>query len=258
MITATSATPDISDRTVFRRAARAEWTRLRTLRSTWCCLFAATGLMTFIAAAAGAGHHGEEPAPIWQAAQVAIVPGQFAFLVVVLLAVTSDYATGAIRSSLQWVPRRRVLLLARTLVPVLAVTVCAVLASIASMLVAWGLLGGAAEVVTADIAASLARIALVITFGGLLTMGLGLLLRNTAGTLTAIFLLFLALPIALGNSGVGLLTSLSDRLPGRAIISVIVVDEVELSAGAIATVMVAWTIAAMASGSWSLLTRDTA
>ena len=248
---------DVPTRSLFRRAAAAEWTRLWTLRSTWWTLLAAAALMLFVGAAAGSDHTGGDPAPIWQAAQFAIVPGQFAFLLVVLLAITGEYSTGAIRSSLQWVPKRAVLLAARTLVPVFFVTACSVVLSAATDFVAWGFLGQAAEVVPGDIAASLGRIALVVAFGGVLTVGLGLFLRSTAGTLTAIFLLVLVLPIALGNTGVRWLTAISDQLPGRAIVSMVVVDEVELAASTVATVMITWTIAAVIAGGWSLIRRDT-
>lgn len=244
-----------STTTVFRRAAAAEWTRLWSLRSTWWSLLAAAGMMLFVGAAAGAGHDGVDPAPIWQPAQIAIVPGQFAFLLVVLLPVTGEYATGAIRSTLQWVPRRGILLAARVLVPVAVVTACAVMVAAVTTLVVWGFVGPAAEVVAGDIAAGLGRIALIVAFGGLLTVGFGLLLRSTAGTLTSLFLLLFALVIALGNTGIPWLTAVSDHLPGRAVVAL--VDEGELAAGTIATVMVAWTAAALVAGGWSLLRRDT-
>ena len=254
-MTAPTAPTGLPTLTVFRRAAAAEWARLWTLRSTWWCLLGATGLMLAIGVAAGSGHSGG-PAPIWLAAQFAIVPGQFAFLLIVLLAVTSDFTTGAIRSSLQWIPRRGVLLAARTTVPIAFATACAVVVSAGTDLVAWGLLGRAAEVVPRDVAASLGRIALVVAFGSVLAVGIGLFLRSTAGTLTAIFLLVLVLPIALGNTGLASLTAISDALPGRAIVSLLVVDEVELTTGAIATVIAAWAIGASLAGGWSLLRRD--
>lgn len=254
--TTTSLPTDPSPVTVFRRAAVAEWTRLWTVRSTWWCLLVGAALMLLIGAAAGADS-GAVAAPIWHAAQFAIVPGQFAFLLVVALSVPGEYSTGAIRSSVQWVPRRGVLFAARTLVPAVVVTICAVVLAAAADFVAWALLGDAAVVVARDIAASLGRIALVVAFGGVLAVGLGLFLRSTAGTLTAIFLLILALPIALGNTGVRWLIAISDHLPGRAIVSMLVIDEVELAPGTIARVMIAWTVAAVVAGGWSLLRRDT-
>jgi hypothetical protein len=247
---------DVSTATLFRRAAAAEWIRLRTLRSTWLALLAATTLLVFIGAAAGAGHSGDRPAPIWQPAQMALVPGQFAFLVVVLLAVTAEYPTGAIRSTLQWTPRRGVLFAARAVVPVVAVTAYAVIVAAGTALVARVFVGEAAEVDAGDIAASLGRVALVIGFGGLLTVGLGLLLRNTAATLTVLFLLMFALVITLGNSGVRWLITISDHLPGRAIVSFLVVDEVDLTPTKAATVIVGWTVVALSAAGWSLLRRD--
>ena len=261
MMTATTAsstaTREATTSLVLRRAASAEWTRLRTVRSTWWCLLAATALMVVIGAAAGSGHTGPEPAPIWQAAQVAMVPAQFAFLLVVLLAGTSDYSTGAIRSTLLWVPRREVLLAARTTVTVAFATGSAVVSSAVTGLVAWAFLGSSAEIVVVDIAASLARIALVVSFGGFLAVGLGLALRSTAGALTSIFLLMFILVVTLGNSGVPWLVTISDHLPGRAVISLLVVDEAELPATTAAIVMVAWAAAALGAGGWSLLRRDT-
>lgn len=253
---ATTVAKDVPISTLFRRAAWAEWTRLWTLRSTWWALLAGAALMLFIGGAAGSGNEAGDPAPIWHAAQIALIPGQFAFLLVVLLAVTGEYSTGAIRSTLQWVPRRGVVLATRLLVPVLFASFVAVIAAAATDLVAWAFLGDTAVVVPGDIAASLGRVALVVAFGGVLTVGIGLLLRSTAGTLTAIFLLMLVLPIALGNSGVPWLISISDHLPGRAVVAMLVVDEVELPS-TIAQVMMGWTTAAMVAGAWSLLRRDT-
>jgi ABC-2 type transport system permease protein len=241
---------------LLRRALAAEWTRIWTLRSTWWSLGGATLLMLFIAAAAGSGNVSSDPAPIWHAGQVAMVPAQFAFLLVVMLAVTGEYSTGAIRSTLQWAPRRGVVAAARLLVPVGFVALAGVIAAVAADLVAWALLGETAAVVTGDILVSLGRVALVIGFGGLLAAGLGLLLRNTAGTLTAIFLLILALPIALGNTGVPWLVTFSDFLPGRAVVSLLVVDEVELAGSTIAIVIATWSVAAVVAGIRSLIQRD--
>lgn len=256
MTVAATTSPAPSNAPVLARAAAAEWTRLWTVRSTWWSLLAAAGLMLLIGAAAGSEADPGETAPIWYAAQFAIVPGQFAFVLLVVLAVGGEYSTGALRSSLQWVPRRGVLLAARVLVPIAVAAVCAVVVAAATDVVAWVFLGDAAEVVPRDIAASLGRIALVVAFGSALAVGLTLLFRSTAGSLTAFLLLVLALPIALGNTGVPWLVAVSDALPGRAIISLVVVEQDELAGSAIARVMVGWTLVALGAGGWSLLRRD--
>jgi ABC-2 type transport system permease protein len=110
---ATAVPRDVSTTTLLGRAARAEWARLWTLRSTWWALLAGAALMLFIGGVAGPGNEGGAAAPIWHAAQIALIPGQFAFLLIVLLAVTGEYTTGTIRSTLQWVPRRGVVLATR-------------------------------------------------------------------------------------------------------------------------------------------------
>ena len=244
--------------TVFCRAAVAELTRLVTIRSTWWSLLAASALMLFIGGAAGSSPpDAGEMAPIWFAAEFAILPGQFVFLLIVLLAVTGEYATGAIRSSLQWVPRRGILLAARTLVPVAFATVCAVVISTATDLVAWGFLGEHAEVVPGDIARSLGMIAVVVAVGGLLTVGLSLVLRSTAGALISIVLLIFALPVMLGNIGVQLLTTIAEYLPGSVFMALLEATGEERAAGTVALVLVAWTSAAVFSGGWSLVRRDT-
>lgn len=245
--------------TLLARAVSAEWTRLVTVRSTWWSLLAAGGLMLFIGGAAGSSApEGAAEAPIWYAAEFAILPGQFAFVLVVLLAVTGDHATGAIRSSLQWIPRRGILVVARTVVPVAFAVVCAVLLSAATDLVAWAFLGPAAEVVPGDIARSLAMIALVAAVGGLLAVGLGMLLRSTAGALISIFLLLFALPVMLGNSGVRWLTTIAEHLPGSVLISLLQATEVERGVGTVVAVLLAWVTAALVAGGWSFVRRDAA
>lgn len=242
---------------VLRRAATAEVTRLLTIRSTWWALLAAAGLMLFVGGAAGSQPPEDGGfAPIWFAAEFAILPGQFVYLLIVLLAVTGEYATGAIRSSLQWVPRRGVLLTARTLVPIAFTAACAVVISLAADLVAWAFLGEHAEVIPGDIARSLATIALVIVVGGLLTVGIGMLLRSTAGTLISIVLLIFALPVMLGNAGVGWLTTFAEHLPGSVIISMLEATDEPRAAGTVATVLILWTTAVMVLGGLAFLRRD--
>lgn len=176
MTTAGPASLPMEAAKMFRLAAESELAHLWTLRIDLGALLAAAALMLLIGAAFGVDHSDGDPVPIWYAAQLAIVPGQFAILLAVLLAVTGEYSTGALRSTLQWVPRRGVLLAARVLVPVAFATAWAVAVSTATDLLAWSFLGEAAEVVPGDVAASLGRIALVVAFGSVLAVGLGLLL----------------------------------------------------------------------------------
>lgn len=113
--------------TVLARAAGAEWLRLRTVRTTgWCLLAAAVaivgiGSLTALDEAEMASSIGIT-APATLAGEYGTLVGQFALLLVVLLAVTSEYGSGAIAPTLQWTPRRGVLLAARVAVPVAVAT----------------------------------------------------------------------------------------------------------------------------------------
>jgi ABC-2 type transport system permease protein len=213
--------------------------------------------MLFIGGAAGADHSEGTPAPIWFAAEFGLMPGQFGFLLIVVLAVTSEFSTGMVRSSLQWTPRRGVLLAARLLVPVAFATVCSVIVAAAADLVAWGFIGAGAEVVPADIARSLATIALVVAVGAVLAAGFGLLLRSTAGTLTTIFLLMLVLPLILVAPEVPWLAKIGTHLPGFANMSLLSATDVDLAVRTAVIVLISWTTAAMVAGGWALLRRDT-
>ncbi|MGY2082392.1 hypothetical protein [Blastococcus sp. SYSU DS0539] len=245
--------------TVFARAASAEWLRLRTVRTTWWCLGAAAlavvgiGTSTAVEEAAMATAAGTT-ATAAVAGQYGVVVGQFALLVLVLLAVTQEYASGAIGPTLQWTPRRGVLLAARVAVPAVVATVAGVLlalvADVAARLIAPDLTLRAGE-----LADSLGGIAAVLLAGSVLTAGAGLLLRSTAAALAAVFLLQLVLPALLPAFGAEWLTVLAEWLPGSAAIWTLL-GELDMAAGQATALLVGWAAVALAAGGWSLLRRD--
>lgn len=239
----------------------AEWIRIRSLTSTWWALIAGAVVSVGMGLTFGFEFR-DEPTPIWSAGELAIIPVQLAVLVVVALSVTSDYTTGAIRSTLQRVPRRGILLLARTAVAVLvAATAGAVLAAVADV-AAWVMLGTSAETSGLDVARSLASVAGVLAAGAILTVGIGFLTRSTAGTLTGVLLLLLVLPLMLKVMGIDLdapwLAAVGRHLPGYAAASLLSAHGVEMDAVTAALVLGGWTATAMGLGAWSLLGRDAA
>ena len=243
---------------VFGRAAAAEWTRLRTVRTTWWCLLAAAVTIMGIGAtmafdADDVLASGELP-PATLAGEFGLLPGQFALLVLALLAVSQEYATGAIGPTLQWTPRRGVLLAARTAVPVLVATVAGLLLVLATD-VAAVLIAPELSLTFADLADSLGRIAAVLLAGGALAVGVGLLLRSTAGALATVFLLQLVLPFLLPAFGVQWMADLGELLPGSGAIWTLI-GEPEMTAAQATTLLVGWAAAALIAGGWSLLRRD--
>jgi ABC-2 type transport system permease protein len=243
---------------VFGRAAAAEWTRLRTVRTTWWCLLAAAVTIMGIGAtmafdADDVLASGELP-PATLAGEFGLLPGQFALLVLALLAVSQEYATGAIGPTLQWTPRRGVLLAARVAVPVLVATVAGLLLVLATDFVAV-LIEPQLPLTVADLADSLGRISAVLLAGGALAVGVGLLLRSTAGALATVFLLQLVLPFLLPAFGVQWMADLGELLPGSGAIWTLI-GEPEMTAAQATTLLVGWGSAALVAGGWSLLRRD--
>jgi ABC-2 type transport system permease protein len=239
------------------RAAAAEWTRLRTVRTTWWCLLAAAVTvvgMGVLAAADEATYAAYGTAPATLAGEYGTLPGQFALLVLALLAVTSEHATGVFGPTLLWTPRRRVLLAARVAVPVAVATVAGVLLALVADLVARAV-APELTLTAGGLAGSLARVAAVLAAGGVLAVGTGLLLRSTAGALATVFLVQLVLPFLLPGFGVAWLADLGELLPGSGAVWTLL-GEPDMSAAQATALLAGWAAVALAAGGWSLLRRD--
>jgi ABC-2 type transport system permease protein len=122
-------------------ALHAEWTKLRTLASTWWLLLAVAALTVVVGAAAAAAvrcrplgcapaQMGADPAKISLAG---VDLGQVVVALLAVLAVGGEYGTGMIRVTLAATPRRLVMLAAKAVVVTgwaLAAAVVAVLGSV--------------------------------------------------------------------------------------------------------------------------------
>jgi ABC-2 type transport system permease protein len=99
-----------------RQALHAEWTKLRTLASTGWLLLAAVALTAAVSTAAAAavkcpsGHCAEDPAKI---SLTGVYLGQAVVAVVAVLAISGEYSTGMIRTTLTAMPRRVTVLAAK-------------------------------------------------------------------------------------------------------------------------------------------------
>jgi ABC-2 type transport system permease protein len=251
---------EVSTGRVFLRTCSAEWTRLWSVRSTWWFLVAATVVMVglgtalgFEAAADPVELHGE---PAWTTAQYIAMPAQFALLGLALTAVTSDYATGGIVPVLQWTPRRAVFFAARTLVTVAAATSLGVLLAAASGVLAFATAGSAFTLQPNDGLDMAATVGFVVAAGTMIAVGLGFMLRNTAGTLIGVFLLIVVLPLLLPLFGDGMST-LAQVLPGSGAIFLLFGDLPGMTKQSSVITLLAWAAGTLLVG-WSRLMRDDA
>lgn len=181
----------------FAHTLRAEWVKLRSLRSTWAtlgCLFAVgiglTLLMTgpVVASEYASASAAEQAA--WDPTQHSLMVFMLAQLiigVVGILMVTSEYATGQIATSVMASPRRYRLLAAKAVV----ITGVAAIAGQMLMFTAFWL-GQAmiatrgvphAEIADPGVLSAIVGGGLYLTAIALLAVGLGAITRATAGAL---------------------------------------------------------------------------
>ncbi|WP_018349198.1 ABC transporter permease [Longispora albida] len=247
-----------------------EWLKLRTVRSTYWVLAALVAFFaggSVIAYLMTADYDGSPPAMqvLFAAADpgVVVVPlAQFCLAVLGALAVTSEYGTGTIRPSLTAVPGRARLLLGKVLV-------VGGLGLAAGQLVTFASLA-AGELITGDRPAPISAwtewsdgvpsaIAggLSIMVAGIAALGLGFVIRSTAGALVTMTLLLFVLPSVAfflpAPWGARVSAVMLPNLPGQ--LAGAYPDAVLSPAGA-GVALAAYGIAAIGAGWWALSRRD--
>jgi ABC-2 type transport system permease protein len=192
----------------FRQAVRAEWTKLATLRSTkWTLAVAAVGalLVTFLSAHGASNHprgwyQGFDPTNQSLAGLAVVI---LAFGVLGALAVTGEYGTGTIRSSLAAMPRRDTLLAAKVTVVGLLTLVVGEILSFGTFFFGQALLhAGHAPTAALDQTGVLRAVALSgasLALFALLGLGLGTIVRHTAGAISAFAAVTLLPPLLLSH-----------------------------------------------------------
>jgi ABC-2 type transport system permease protein len=101
--------------TTLTHAARMEWIKLRSLRSTWWTLALTSAATVGIGVAVGRNSR-DASVDLTNNLLAGVVPGVLLAGVLGVLTMTSEYSSGMIRATLAVVPRRWVLLAAKSLV----------------------------------------------------------------------------------------------------------------------------------------------
>ena len=208
----------MSTTTTLVHTGRAEWSRIWSVRSSWALalLTAATviGLGILVGLDAAADPSGPPAdASAWDGGRPSAMFALFGILALCVVTSTADHSTGAIAPTLQWTPRRGVLLAARAGVVVTTATLLGVLLVGAASVVIWAFLP-ALGLPTAQGADTLAGLAVVYACCALLAVGLGLALRSTSGGLVSVIALVLVLPPLLANLPYTWAVDLSALMPG--------------------------------------------
>jgi len=208
------------------RVMRSEWTKLRTQPGALWSLVSAVILVVAFGILYSLLREARPPhgaaAASFDAVSVSLAGVQLAQIaagVLGVLLITSEYASGLIRTTLAAVPRRLPVLWGKAAVLAAAVVAVSVPAAVAVFLAGQSILGrqhlatsfGDPGVVRAVIGS-----ALYLAVAGLLGLALGTLLRSTAGGIAALFGLLFAIPIVVGFLPGGLSDEIGKYLPGAA------------------------------------------
>jgi ABC-2 type transport system permease protein len=190
-----------------RGTVRSEFTKMRSVRPTYwtLLLLVLTGIAWAVANCAGtAAHWAQTPVPdraSFDATQASVVGlallGQLVVVVLGALAITSEYSTGMIRTSLTVMPRRGVLYAAKATVLTVVILVVAMMTSFAAFFIGQYLLRSthhAATLGQPDVLRAVLATGLYIALSGLFSFGLGAILRSTPGAITTAYGLLFLLP----------------------------------------------------------------
>ncbi|MBX0299481.1 ABC transporter permease subunit [Cryobacterium sp. 1639] len=187
---------------------RSEWIKLRTVRSTvWSyatVIVISLGLAALMSVSAGFDGSQipaeQQTAIVTQAATFGVFFGQLVVAVLGVLAISGEYSTGMIRSSLTASPKRLPVLGAKAVVLFVSTFVVGLVSTVGSALVAAPILAGqgiTAEVTDPDLLLPLLGGALYLALVSVFALGVGAILRTGAGGIAAALGILLLLPIAM-------------------------------------------------------------
>lgn len=255
-----------------RHALHAEWTKLRTLASTFWLLLAAAALTVVVSAAAAAatrcpsGACADDPAKI---SLTGIYLGQAVIAVLAVMAVSGEYGTGMIRLTLAATPRRTTVLGAKAAI-VTGLTLAAGAVAVLGSLLAGGLLlpghgigpaHGYPALSFSDgpvLRAGLGSV-LYLVLIALLSLGAATVLRDAAAAIGAVLGLLYLFPItaAAGNATVSRhLQQIGPMTAGMAIQATTGLNNQPISPWAGIGVLAAWAVGALLLGGTLLRLRD--
>jgi ABC-2 type transport system permease protein len=242
-----------------RATLAAEWGKTWSVRSPALTLLGGA-LLTLVVALSLANDFvhditvGRAPAdatmPVPDALAPALLFGTTVFVAFAMLPVTSEYATGSVRSTLLAQPRRGLVLAAKTIVVALGGLVAGALVGAAGILGTRWVLGDQAAPLDAP-ALLVLKAGLLLAAYSVLVAGLACVVRSPAGVLAAgiavtsgtLFLPERVNAWTPGGAGMRLLAGDTGQYPGAASLVAL-------------AVLAAWAAAGYTAGAWLLKRRD--
>jgi ABC-2 type transport system permease protein len=248
------------------RVVRAEWSKLRALRSTWWCALVAIILIVGLGAAvAGSGAPYKISAGNTAAGgvTVSLIGILFAQLVLGVLVFSGEYATGMIRATLAVVPSRLPVLWAKLIVLAALMLPLSLLAAIAEFFVATALEssrgGSIISLTDPGVLREVVGASLYLTVIAITGVAMGALLRRTAAGVSVFAGVFLVVPIVsayLPQSIKGFVPYLPSNAGGTIWGAGKLFGGHQLSPWTGFAVLCAYAVALTAAAAWRLRRRD--
>lgn len=209
----------------FSWVLRSEWTKLRSVRSTYWTLFimvvAFVGISAAICAATAYSSPSHRPGLIdpTSISLGGLFLAQLVIGVLGVLVISSEYSTGMIRATFSAVPRRSTILAAKSFVFGVVTLVVGLVSSFVSFFLGQAILTGNVPHATLSQTGVLRAViggGVYLALVGLLALGLGSLVRHTAGAIAVLFGLLLVIPIVTNFLPMSFANVLDKVLPSNA------------------------------------------
>jgi hypothetical protein len=253
----------------WRSAARMEWLKLRSVRSTaWILLVFAAGMIGIAilvlshenwATMSPSDRASFDPT---NAGFAGLALGQLAFGVLGVLMITSEFSSGMIRATFAAVPRRPLLLAAKAGVLAGVTLVAGEVLAFASFALGEAVLRSPAPHASLGQPGVLRAVLMAGAYPALIALiglGLGAIIRHTAGAISAVVGVLFVLPLILVPLGTSLQNSVGKFLPmiiAENSITAVKPDVDNLAAGVGFGLLCLYAIVALAAGGWLLTRRD--
>jgi len=203
-----TALPPASGRAGLGGTLASEFTKIRSVRSTYWTLLVLLVVSVGIGAAITGGtaanwsHMAPPDRASFDPTQASVAGlfylGQLVIVVLGAMTLTAEYSTGMIRTSLTAMPRRTVVYLAKAAVFAVVALVVSFIAAFVSFFLGQALLASTHDTATLsqpNVMRAVVGSALYVTMCGLFAFAIGAILRHTAGTITAVIGLLFVIPI---------------------------------------------------------------
>lgn len=255
---------------------RSEWTKIRSVRSTtWTIIVTVVltigiGIIATATEATRWGHASLADRLTFDPTSLSLTGlllGQMAIGILGVLAISAEYGTGTIRSSLAAIPNRRMFLAAKAGVFAAVAFVVGEIVSFGAFFIGQMMIGGGAphaSLAQAGVLRAVVGGGLYLAVLGLFALGLGFIIRHTAGAIAAFVGVLLIIPLltpALPQSFQNVIGKFEPSTIGNAMTSVNPLGQQHGSFTAFSpwvgmAILGGYAAIALGVGGWRLVKRD--